>query len=67
MNHPFFQDVDWERIYEKKVEPPFVPENKYPHTDGNPLPLSPVEEGRGLEDLFAGFTFVAYQVKEPGT
>lgn len=24
-NHPFFKNIDWEAIYNKKIKPPFVP------------------------------------------
>jgi hypothetical protein len=26
--HPFFQSIDWEAIYNKKIKPPFIPKIK---------------------------------------
>ena len=25
MNHPFFKNIDWNSIYNKKIKPPFTP------------------------------------------
>ena len=25
MNHPFFKNIDWNYIYNKKIKPPFTP------------------------------------------
>lgn len=27
--HPFFHDIDWNRLIEKKLQPPFIPKIKY--------------------------------------
>jgi hypothetical protein len=24
-NHPFFKGIDWDKLYNKELEPPFVP------------------------------------------
>jgi len=24
-SHPFFKDVDWQAVYDKKLTPPFIP------------------------------------------
>lgn len=28
MNHPWFKDIDWKKLYRKEIKPPYVPEIK---------------------------------------
>jgi serine/threonine protein kinase len=32
-DHPFFADINWEKLFEKKVTPPFLPETTGQDTD----------------------------------
>lgn len=45
-NHAFFQDMDWDQVLQKAVDPPFVPKFKE-------IPLRSPEEGRDAEDVLA--------------
>lgn len=27
IEHPFFADIDWAKLFKRELEPPFVPEN----------------------------------------
>ncbi len=36
MEHPFFDSIDWEALYQKKISPPYLPSssrNKTPDTE----------------------------------
>ncbi len=67
--HPFFKDVDWERLFNRQVKPPFKPRVKSDKDVANMDPLmaseatdlTPPEEnaiGKSAEDHFEGFEFV---------
>lgn len=61
MNHPFFDGVDWDALYYKKVKGPILPRVEWAGDAGNfddyPDPEEGEEEGRGpyTEDLRRDF------------
>ncbi|XP_071797275.1 protein kinase C-like isoform X2 [Asterias amurensis] len=67
--HPFFRRIDWGKLVNREVQPPFVPkikssraaENFDPYFTNNPVTLTPTDQMiiRALnEDDFAGFSYV---------
>nr|ACU00921.1 protein kinase C isoform [Patiria pectinifera] len=67
--HPFFRRIDWGKLVDREVQPPFVPkikssrdaENFDPYFTNNPVTLTPTDQMiiRALnEDDFAGFSYV---------
>ncbi|CAO3648738.1 unnamed protein product [Cunninghamella echinulata] len=67
-NHPFFASIDWRKLMQKKVQPPFKPlvENAYDTTNfddefTSEAPLeSMVDEShisKTMQEQFAGFTY----------
>uniref|UniRef100_A0A7S1PDU8 Non-specific serine/threonine protein kinase n=3 Tax=Percolomonas cosmopolitus TaxID=63605 RepID=A0A7S1PDU8_9EUKA len=69
-DHPYFDSIDWEKIYNKEVDPPFIPRIKnetdtscfepdftnQPPTDS--LPETADALGESVQKEFEGFTFV---------
>lgn len=63
--HPFFNSIDWDAIYNKKIKPPFIPklksdmETKYIDPEfTNCTPTDSYNPGDSLvDDKFAGFSF----------
>uniref|UniRef100_A0A7S1C5L5 Non-specific serine/threonine protein kinase n=1 Tax=Bicosoecida sp. CB-2014 TaxID=1486930 RepID=A0A7S1C5L5_9STRA len=70
--HPFFAGIDWDALNRKEIEAPFVPRVESETDIGNfdtaftsePVALTPppesalAESAAGMEDDFAGFTFM---------
>ena len=65
--HPFFAPIDWDKLANRKLEPPFVP--RAPETWNEEDPFSVLEETgtrraqreseeRRLNAVFEGFTYV---------
>lgn len=64
MDHIFFHSIDFEKLYEKKVNPPFIPavprDSAYIIDDKNWAQESPgVPASANAKELFRGFSFVA--------
>jgi serum/glucocorticoid-regulated kinase 2 len=77
-NHPFFRDIDWEKLEKRDVEPPWKPKVKS-DTDTSQIdtvftgerPQDSLVEGTlsdavAKENNFDGFTFVAPSGMEGG-
>lgn len=73
--HPFFRRIDWSKIEQRAVQPPFIPKVKNPKAAENfdpiftnakidltPPDLSIIKNMRG--DEFRGFSFVNAQFVE---
>ncbi|RUS13819.1 kinase-like domain-containing protein [Endogone sp. FLAS-F59071] len=67
-NHPFFTDIDWRRLMQKKVQPPFKPSVESAFDTSNfdeeftsEVPLDSVVDdshlSETLQNQFAGFTY----------
>lgn len=59
--HPFFKEIDWRRLAERQVEPPFMPERVMP-PDAAYLRMMnlagcSVSEGAPAKCHFEGFSF----------
>lgn len=68
-NHPYFDSIDWDKIYKKEIEPPFIPSIKnendvscfesdftnQPAADS--LPEGSGALGESVQKEFEGFTF----------
>lgn len=72
MKHPFFESIDWERLYNKEYKPPYTPNvtgaldlrNFDPQFLNEPIPQSVLEENRimvdvEIDDTFSGFSYTA--------
>lgn len=64
MDHKFFNSIDFEKLYEKKVTPPFIPavprDSAYVIDDQNWSQESPgVPASANARELFRGFSFIA--------
>lgn len=67
MNHPWFRDIDWEKLYKKQMVPPFKPvvsgAEDVRNVDSEfleELPaITPTYEGKALTDpdAFTGFSY----------
>ena len=74
-NHPFFKDVDWDDVWAKKINPPFVPQLKSESdlkyfdssfTDesiGSLLGKNSLRD-RGLSNEYSGFSYLAPSVNK---
>ncbi|RKP19617.1 kinase-like protein [Rozella allomycis CSF55] len=72
-SHPFFNDIDWKALYQKKVTPPFIPEISSKTDISNfdceftrEMPcLTPVQTAltENDEEEFKGFSYVANWVE----
>ena len=72
-DHPFFQGVDWDSAYEKKLKPPFIPRLKNDtdlryfdnlFTDepiGGPKKRNPTRD-REVSNEYKNFTYMAESV-----
>lgn len=67
-NHPFFADIDWRKLMQKKVQPPFKPSVESAFDTSNfdeeftsEVPLDSVVDdshlSETLQNQFAGFTY----------
>lgn len=64
MDHIFFQSINFEKLYEKKITPPFIPavprDSAYVIDEQNLTQESPgVPASANARELFRGFSFVA--------
>lgn len=64
MDHKFFNSIDFNKLYEKKVTPPFIPavprDSAYVLDEHNMRQESPgVPASANAKELFRGFSFVA--------
>lgn len=64
MDHKFFNSIDFEKLYEKKITPPFIPavprDSAYVLDEQNLSQESPgVPASANARELFRGFSFVA--------
>lgn len=64
MDHKFFSSIDFEKLYERKITPPFIPavprDSAYVIDDQNYAQESPgVPASANAAELFRGFSFVA--------
>jgi len=77
--HPFFKDIDWEKLLRKEVEPSFKPKVKDAVMDTSQidtvftgerpedsLPDHSLSDTMKRENDFTGFTFVAANQLDPG-
>ncbi len=69
--HPFFEGIDWDKLYKRELKPPFVPETKSERDTANvdeeflneapsetPLENIPLMQQHNKSDLFDNFSFV---------
>mmetsp|Transcript_13376 Transcript_13376/g.13296 ORF Transcript_13376/g.13296 Transcript_13376/m.13296 type:complete len:86 (+) Transcript_13376:539-796(+) len=77
MSHPFFKDINWEKLYNKKVTPPYLPKIKS-ETDMKLIPKDMIDkgiEGSSMDDndfkagnmlgqTFENFTYTKDQLLE---
>ena len=64
--HPYFKDVDWKKIYEKKIKPPFFmnymdKEIKFynkPRLFANDEILNKTEDGKQVSNILKGWSFI---------
>lgn len=76
--HPFFSGIDWERLFQKQIRPPFIPAvaNRHDTSQIDPSFTAEVPSyniagataaplGTAEQQEFAGFTFAAGQSKDP--
>lgn len=64
MDHKFFSSIDFEKLYERKVTPPFIPavprDSAYVIDEQNLSQESPgIPASANAKELFRGFSFVA--------
>ncbi|XP_022237329.1 ribosomal protein S6 kinase alpha-2-like isoform X3 [Limulus polyphemus] len=73
--HPFFQTIDWQKLYTKDVTPPFIPAvGRSDHTCyfDKEFTMRTPEDSPGIppsanaHELFRGFSFVAPSLVEEG-
>lgn len=64
MDHKFFRSIDFEKLYQKKITPPFIPavprDSAYIIDEQNATQESPgVPASANAKELFRGFSFIA--------
>ncbi len=71
MEHPFFDSIDWEAIYQKKIPPPYLPSSSRNKTPDTELRMSLADEvysqisasgDKGYDD-FPNFSYESKSVK----
>ncbi|UJR28186.1 hypothetical protein I4U23_009439 [Adineta vaga] len=66
-NHPFFASIDWNKLYKKQVEPPFIPpiHSDFAHyfdkefTCKTPTDSPGIPPSADAHDSFHGFSYIA--------
>ncbi|CAF0757500.1 unnamed protein product [Adineta steineri] len=66
-NHPFFDSIDWDKLYKRQVEPPFIPpiHSDYAHYFDKEFTCKTPTDSPGLppsidaHDSFHGFSYIA--------
>ena len=64
--HPYFKDVDWKKIYEKKIKPPFfmnymdktIKFYHKPKLFANDEILNKTEDGKQVSNILKGWSFI---------
>ena len=70
--HPFYKDIDWKKLYNKEVEPPYQPKPlSDPYDTSNFHEMFTAEDARDSQcsgsvsaankDMFDGFSYDVYQ------
>ena len=65
--HPFFESIDWDKLYKKQIEPPFIPpiHSDYAHyfdkefTCKTPTDSPGIPPSADANDSFQGFSYIA--------